>query len=53
MRINRSVKLEEIEVEVERAVSEVHQIKFNHIDMGHKKGANTCREKLAAIYHIE
>jgi len=47
------VKLEEIEVEVERVVSEVYQVDFGHVDMGHKKGALQCRDKLATIYHLE
>jgi hypothetical protein len=38
---------------VERVVSEVYQVNFGHVDMGHKKGALRCRDKLATIYHLE
>ena len=51
--IFRSVKIDEIEDEVSRVVSEVHQIKFEPISsMDHKRGAVECRNKLATIYHL-
>jgi len=48
----RSVKIDEIEKEVEREVSEIHGFKFNHRNLNHKNGAIECREKLASLYRL-
>eukprot|EP01127_Copromyxa_protea_P005776 TRINITY_DN15635_c0_g1_i1.p1 TRINITY_DN15635_c0_g1~~TRINITY_DN15635_c0_g1_i1.p1 ORF type:complete len:416 (-),score=87.04 TRINITY_DN15635_c0_g1_i1:9-1235(-) len=49
----RSCKLEEVENEVEKIVSEVHQEKFLPIKMDYKRGALECRNKLSNIYQLE
>jgi len=51
--LSRSVKLEEIEGEVERVVSNVQQTNFKHLSIGHKKGAVQCRDNLATVYQLE
>eukprot|EP01126_Amoeba_proteus_P034826 TRINITY_DN3488_c0_g1_i14.p1 TRINITY_DN3488_c0_g1~~TRINITY_DN3488_c0_g1_i14.p1 ORF type:complete len:258 (-),score=28.54 TRINITY_DN3488_c0_g1_i14:300-1073(-) len=50
----RSVKLDELELEVEQVVSEVYHVQFGHPTTGFFTGlaAQKCRDKLALIYHL-
>jgi len=47
----RSVKLDEVEAEIERFVSEAHKINFGPIQA--REGGRLCRRKLSEIYQLE
>jgi len=49
----RSVKIDEIEADLEQLIDEVHALKFDRTLLSQKEGMLNCRDKLATLYQLK